>query len=416
VSRQVTRLGALAASLMALAAAVPWFASCAGSEAEEAPPEEGTALPGERDGSVLPEAAADAGTIVVDAGTCDAADPTCSAGVLTCDQADFCSVTTPVSTLYALTSVWGSSKNDVWAVGSGGTIIHYDGGAWKETPTPVKNTFHAVWGTGPTDVWAASMTNALFHSTGFASGTATWTAALPAQAEPDDAFPRAVLAVWGSPGAPLRIGARDRTVYDPMTGSLSTVNQYTLRLAAGDAGAAWERVEGIGAVHSFWGSSPTDLWYVADNSDKNGWQKGVTMHGTAKVAGGAMQWQSVDSQSSVVLEGIWGSGPGDVWAVGDMGVLRHMTPAAPRWAIVPSPTDQALHAIWGSAANDIWAVGDHGTILHFDGVAWKLATAALPLGKKRHLHGVWGSSANDVWIVGDGVTLHYTGPKAGGGS
>jgi hypothetical protein len=323
-----------------------------------------------------------------------------------------------VSTLYSLTSVWGSSKSDVWAVGSGGTIIHYDGTKWTATPTPVRNTFHAVWGSGPNDVWAVSMTDVLFHTTGFAAGTAVWTKAPAAQAEENDQYPRAVLSVWGTSKDHVRIGARDRTVFDPQTGEAPTLNQYTKVASAPDGGAkdggaeggaAWAHVEGAGAVHGFWGSSADDVWYIADNSERNGWQKGVTMHGTLDAKTGELAWVAVDSQSTVVLEGIWGSSKTDLWTVGDMGVLRHLTAGALRWAVVPSPTTEALHAIWGSAANDIWAVGDAGTILHFDGTAWKPSTALLE--KPHDLYGVWGSSANDVWIVGDGVTLHYTGPK-----
>jgi len=71
----------------------------------------------------------------------------------------------------------------------------------------------------------------------------------------------------------------------------------------------------------------------------------------------------------------------------------------------------ALHAIWGSGPNDIWVVGDSGTVLHYDGTSFEPSTVQLPLGRKPNLYGVWGSSANDVWIVGDGVALHYTGPK-----
>lgn len=409
MSRSRLQKALYASSAAALAALAPGlvlvFASCAATDSDGTPP-------GEDSSAVLPEASTDAG--VTDAAaeaSCDASDPNCSYHVVTCDEAAWCPVATPVSTLYSLTAVWGSSKDDVWAVGSGGSIVHYDGTKWTATPTTVRNTFHAVWGSGPTDVWAVSMTDVLFHTNGFSGGGAVWTQVAAAQAEDNDQFPRAALAVWGTSADHVRIGARDRTVFDPSSGELSTLNQYTKTVA--DGGLAWSRVEGAGTVHGFWGSSASDLWYIADNSEKNGWQKGVTMHGTLEDGGKAMTWTSVDSQSTAVLEGIWGSGKDDIWAVGDMGVIRHMTAGAQRWAIVSSPTTEALHAVWGSAANDVWAVGDYGTILHFDGTTWKPSTAALPLGKKQHLYGVWGSSANDVWIVGDGITLHYTGPKAG---
>jgi hypothetical protein len=59
-------------------------------------------------------------------------------------------------TVYPLRSVWGSSPDDVWAVGNNGTIIHWDGLEWSK----VKNideqyTFWDVWGFSENSVYAA---------------------------------------------------------------------------------------------------------------------------------------------------------------------------------------------------------------------------------------------------------------------
>jgi hypothetical protein len=62
------------------------------------------------------------------------------------------------------------------------------------------------------------------------------------------------------------------------------------------------------------------------------------------------------------LRGIWGSGPNDVWVVGDAGAILQWDGNS--LAIVPSGITNSLRAIWGSATNDLWAVGDNGTILH----------------------------------------------------
>ncbi|MBX3220318.1 MAG: hypothetical protein KF795_07335 [Labilithrix sp.] len=384
------------------------FASCAEAE-DSRPPEEDPR-------SSVPEAGVEDARAPGDSadGGCDASASDCVSELLSCEEAPWCPVPTTVSTRYALTSVWGSGKNDVWAVGSGGTIIHYDGAAWSRTPTPVKSTFRAVWGRSATDVWAVAMTDTIFHTTGFAGGAAEWTRVTDAS-EPYEA--RAANAIWGSGAGDLRIGARARSFYDPDTGEFPFVAQFTLGEDA-DGGVAWEAVRGEGTVLGFWGSSATDLWLVADNSERNGWEKGMIRHGTAAPKGGGLVWSTVDSQSTMTLEGIWGSSADDVWAVGEKGTIRRMTKGASRWAIVSSPTTEALHAIWGSSANDVWAVGDSGTILHFDGASWKASSAAFALGKKPNLYGVWGSAANDVWIVGDSVSLHFTGPKpagAGGG-
>lgn len=126
-----------------------------------------------------------------------------------------------------------------------------------------------------------------------------------------------------------------------------------------------------------------------------------------------LAWREVDTQSVALLNAVWGSSTSDVWAVGEVGTIRHITPPYVRWQEVASPTKATLRSVWGSGPNDIWVVGDAGTILHYDGTSFTSSSAQFPVGKKPRLNGVWGSGPNDVWIVGNSVTLHYTGPKPG---
>ncbi|MDF2692487.1 MAG: Type fimbrial biosis protein PilY1 [Labilithrix sp.] len=402
------------ASTLALGALVASFASCASNEEAGPPPSSPPAT--------VPEAAPpvdlDAGP--ADAG-CDAGDPSCTTEVVSCDSVSWCAVPTNVSPFFALTAIWGSSKDDVWAVGSGGTIIHYDGKSWTNTPTGVQNTFYGIWGSGPNDVWAVSSTEVVLHSTGFQSdGGGGWQNVPTPNPRYNSAFVRAV---WGSSPTDVRIGGRAfdypiRDEQDPWNAG----DQF-LRTVGEDGTVVWAPLRGTHTVTSIWGSSATDVWMTADNSVYVNYQRGLILHGTpsdaganpdANVAEDHLKWTPVDSQSSLTLNSVWGSSASDVWAVGALGTIRHITPSDVRWQEVTSPTTRDLHTVWGTASNDVWVVGDAGTILHFDGTAFTPVAAQLPLGRKPDLHGVWGSSANDVWIVGDGIVLHYTGPKSGG--
>ena len=47
--------------------------------------------------------------------------------------------------------VWGSSQNDVYAIGR--TVMHYDGLAWSNVNTGTSVAFIAIWGSGPDDVY-----------------------------------------------------------------------------------------------------------------------------------------------------------------------------------------------------------------------------------------------------------------------
>lgn len=56
-----------------------------------------------------------------------------------------------------LRAVWGSSKNDVFAVGNAGVIQHYDGTAWTTMDSGMSDDeFFGVWGTGPDNVYAVT--------------------------------------------------------------------------------------------------------------------------------------------------------------------------------------------------------------------------------------------------------------------
>ena len=64
-----------------------------------------------------------------------------------------------------------AGPNDVFAVGEGGTVLHYDGVRWYPMPNPTTKALRAVWGTSPTDVYAAGEDGVLFRFNGSA-----WTA------------------------------------------------------------------------------------------------------------------------------------------------------------------------------------------------------------------------------------------------
>jgi hypothetical protein len=43
-----------------------------------------------------------------------------------------------------LHAVWGFSATDVYAVGAGGTILHYDGAVWSRVPSPTTADLYDV--------------------------------------------------------------------------------------------------------------------------------------------------------------------------------------------------------------------------------------------------------------------------------
>ena len=108
--------------------------------------------------------------------------------------------------------------------------------------------------------------------------------------------------------------------------------------------------------------------------------------------------------------GIWGTGPGDVWAWGtdqggDNGMLFHYDGSS--WSAgTPLGSASSLSSMWGSSPTDIWAVGvdassgfNRAMMMHWDGHAWSILPQAADAPV---LDDVAGSGPGNIWCAGRG--------------
>ncbi len=391
--------------LALLAAAV---ASCADSESAVAPEPLPNVVPEAGASGVDVDASADGGP---DADCTTTGDGGCTTHELTCAEADFCAVPSGVDNRYALLDLWGTSDKDVWAVGSGGTVIHWDGAAWKHLASGRKDTMRGVGGRSANDVFIVSSMNLVLHTTGVQNGTATFTIEAPVdRGYPTNHMGATLTNVWSAPTGELFVAGPET-----LTSPQNSLWRHHPGVVAGEGPEyPWEpastfcTVRPCLGVNGVWGASASDIWIVGDYGES------YRSKGPVGDGGGSEQWtRTKTTLTNQHLRAIWGSSGSDVWTVGDGGTIRHWSnDGTEHWEIVPSPTKENLRAVWGTGPSDVWAVGDAGTILHWDGKTWSVATATLPLGPKPRLYGVWGSGPNDVWVVGEGIALHFTGAKA----
>src|SRR5207302_6280308 len=138
-------------------------------------------------------------------------------------------------------AIWGSATNDVWAVGQGGAVAHYDGATWTKKPSSTAQDLAAVWGAVANNVWAVG-DGVIIHWNGSA-----WS---PTPGG-DTAY---LYAVWGTntstvwaAGAYGAIGKWNGTAWSGFYGSIT-----------GDAG--WQSTND--SYVGIWGSSAKDVWAI----------------------------------------------------------------------------------------------------------------------------------------------------------
>ena len=184
----------------------------------------------------------------------------------------------------------------------------------------------------------------------------------------------------------------------------------------GDNGSAWRRVGGgwqaeqtSTSVHlrAVWASDPENVFAAGLLSTIVRYQAG--------------QWSAMTAPPGIDWNGLWGTSAEDVYAVGGNGAVAHFD--GKEWTLLVNPVKETLRAVWGMSGSDVWAVGEKGAIYHSSGAGWtKVAIEPWvfdpekdPYKVKSTLLSVWGAASNDVWASGEpdqdghGVVVHWDG-------
>ncbi len=276
----------------------------------------------------------------------------------------------------ALLSIWGTSAEDVWAVGadardgSGPLVMHYDGESWTRMPT----------GQTAGDLW--------------------W--------------------VFGFEGGPIFMGGDGGVI---------------LR----SDGSTFERMTtpGIGTVFGIWGASVDDVWAVGGDSDASGgfawrlagdsWAAEPSL--SPDVSSNAAIWKaygtttddlwlvgssgvSLHWDGTALTPGMTGVGSslftvherdGTYAAVGGLatGIIVEFRDGS--WTnVTPDPPPMGLSGVTLGDEGTGIAVGSLGTVYTRDGAKW--VPEPLELTVRQNLHGCWIDNEGGLWAVG-GQTL-----------
>jgi hypothetical protein len=165
-----------------------------------------------------------------------------------------------------------------------------------------------------------------------------------------------------------------------------------------------------GALFSVWGRSENDVWVVG--SDANDGRGPLILHYDG------VRWVRSAVASAGDFWWVHGFDGGPVYMGGSKGVIVRFESG--RFTRVQTPpTAGSVFGIWGSEPGEVWAVG--GDVAYGTGAfIWRLSTdrfedvgpLPVPATDVIAYFKVWGTGKNDVWFVGSpGLSMHFDGTR-----
>ena len=315
---------------------------------------------------------------------------------------------TTTQNLYSISMV---SANDGWAVGAGGTALHWDGSAWSAFPTGVTSALLSVDMLTSNEGWAVGEGGILLHWNGIAwkrdttsDGNGIYNMRAVSVFSPMHAW---AVGDWDSRPRAMHFNGYRWEAWelpqDSIPRSISIIDEE-VGYVVGDNGTILTKQLGdwVGVA------SPTEfhLNAVITNSIMDGWavgNEGEILHRIFSI------WFALETPTSASLKSISTTPTSGLWSVGSGGTILRGDSSA--WQLVSSPTSANLKAVGMVSDSDGWAVGDGGIILRYTsqnpvpGLA-SLSPAAMPAGANGGVLVVNGSffSTNSV-VLWNGEAL-----------
>lgn len=345
-----------------------------------------------------------------------------------------------------LMGAWAAGPDDLWLVGAGGVILHWDGKTVSFVPSEATEAddLSAIWGTAPNDIWVVGGAKATGRNITQHWDGARWQAV-------SNSTLCDLLDVWGSsPNDYWAIGSCGtdrRPIIIRWDGTSWQQQPYGGLLLYGVWGSRSDDVWFVGAggqishwngssltsmpkvvpngLGRIWGSGPRDVWAAGDeliHFDGTAWIResgtGRTVHVLSGTRGGDV-WISDDIRLLRGVPGAWTDvvmgdaasrivtlrkvGSEEMWGAGGSGRILRWRPAGAQ--ILSSGSDRNVYALWGSSPTNLWAAA-YGVMLHGDGRSW----TPIDIGDGSQIFAVHGSSHKDVWAASCRGTLsHFDG-------
>lgn len=278
----------------------------------------------------------------------------------------------------SLRDVAVTSPTSAFAVGWNLFLARWDGARWTVDPpppgTPPVRILQSVWSDGPKNAWAVGNASTILRYDG-----ASWSVV-------SDIFKP----IAGSDNYNAAWGAGS---------SVWIVGDNTILKCSAPATCATESSGGTGALYGLWGTADVATRIAV----------GANGRIIRSVNGGA--WQAMASPTSRTLARVSGTGPSDVWAVGDSVLLHYdgtqwssIPMTADLYSLqsrVPSPLQGVFQlGLWARSPKEVYVGGDNG-VARWDGARW-FQMGVASFGFSRRVLGISGASGGCALAVTEG--------------
>ena len=302
----------------------------------------------------------------------------CSADLEGCTFSDWLAMT-PATTTVDLNAIWVAQdppgEFDAYAVGTNGSVLHYDGAAWSTVPsTPtIATALRAVWGSDARNVFAVGDGGVVLQ---LANGA--WTMTVASSAD--------LYGVWGSSASDVFAVDRGIPLVQP-----AAVHHFD--------GASWTAFAPQPVL-----PSNTSLRAICGTRSGSIDKLIVVGSGGYAAVFDGSTWTS-STPVAPPLNSVWCNNASDAFAVGDNSAIAHY---AGTWSAQLASPVSPLLGVWGASSNDVYAISGvtTGKVFHYDGATWSQLNVTLPLNT-----GIAGSLTMDVFVVGKAgaITRHIDG-------
>lgn len=299
-------------------------------------------------------------------------------------------------------SAW-AGEDEVWLAGRNGNVFHKRSGAWQQVETGTKADFHSVRGNSAADVWIVGDGGKVLHWNGERLSESDLPRPERLRLVLPENKPASGPSVLTQDGRllvkdgvnwlePLTPSSRDEWCASELSDDLRAIagaDEQHLWVLGAD-GTVFRRVGSTWctqqtnsscaerAVHGMASRSQKDAWVVGSAGLVRRWDRG--------------RWAELRSAGTADLEAVWATANGEIWTsgretygqkFGPNQVLLHLENGA--WSQLPLNIPEGYplrgegtrHVIAGSSASDVWGTTEPGLLWHWNGNELKVRTGYL---------------------------------------